>query len=137
MSNLRRATYLGKTLLSTWHFIQGLWSWEDRWLSAVSFFVSNSPNVNISLKSPFFKLFVVTCLLAELWMVFPFLILLLLYGYMVVYVRGHHLWQTDKKSRLRDEEEEDSSMEVRGPFFHFYHHYHCPTPLYPLSTLAH
>ena len=49
-------------------------------------------------------------------MVFPLLILLLLYGYMVVYVRGHHLWQIDsrRKSRHRDEDdEEESSMEVR------------------------
>eukprot|EP00731_Ephydatia_muelleri_P035092 Em0096g11a len=97
MSNIRRATYLGRTLLSTWHFIQSLWSWEDKWLSAISFF-----------------LFVVACLLAEVWMVFPLLILLLLYGYMVVYVRGHHLWQIDsrRKSRHRDEDdEEESSME--------------------------
>ncbi|KAL5482015.1 hypothetical protein EMCRGX_G022294 [Ephydatia muelleri] len=96
MSNIRRATYLGRTLLSTWHFIQSLWSWEDKWLSAISFF-----------------LFVVACLLAEVWMVFPLLLLLLLYGYMVVYVRGHHLWQIDsrRKSRHRDEDDEESSME--------------------------
>eukprot|EP00731_Ephydatia_muelleri_P035090 Em0096g9a len=97
MSNIRRATYLGRTLLSTWHFIQSLWSWEDKWLSAISFF-----------------LFVVACLLAEVWMVFPLLILLLLYGYMVVYMRGHHLWQIDsrRKSRHRDgDDEEESSME--------------------------
>eukprot|EP00731_Ephydatia_muelleri_P016626 Em0009g1050a len=97
MSNIRRATYLGRTLLYTWHFIQSLWSWEDKWLSAISFF-----------------LFVVACLLAEVWMVFPLLIFLLLYGYMVVYMRGHHLWQIDsrRKSRHRDEDdEEESSME--------------------------
>lgn len=65
------------------------------------------------------KLFVMACLLAELWMVFPLLILLLLFGYMVVYVRGHHLWQigSRRKSRHRDEddEEEESSMEVTYP----------------------
>ncbi|KAL5482023.1 hypothetical protein EMCRGX_G022302, partial [Ephydatia muelleri] len=97
ISNIRRAMDVGSILQSMWSFIEGLWNWEDKWLSALCFFF-----------------FVVACLLAEVWMVFPLLILLLLYGYMVVYVRGHHLWQIDsrRKSRHRDgDDEEESSME--------------------------
>eukprot|EP00731_Ephydatia_muelleri_P016633 Em0009g1057a len=97
ISNIRRAMDVGSILQSMWSFIEGLWNWEDKWLSALCFFF-----------------FVVACLLAEVWMVFPLLILLLLYGYMVVYVRGQHLWQIDsrRKSRHRDgDDEEESSME--------------------------
>ncbi|XP_064390828.1 multiple C2 and transmembrane domain-containing protein 1-like [Halichondria panicea] len=76
MNNISRVTQLIRTIVATVELVKSFFSWEDKMKSSCAFII-----------------FVIATIFGDLWMVLVAGSIVFGYCYMVVYIRGKHVWQ--------------------------------------------